>query len=115
LTKDDLWDIEHSETSQVLSARLEKQWKIVAKKYLKELKISPSESPVKGFKLEHAIKEKDIILNPQTHKLKSAQIKLKKPSLLLCIIKAFGGKFFAGSLLILMNDTIIFFRPIILG
>jgi hypothetical protein len=35
LTKEDLWDIEHSESSEVSAAKLEKEWNKVANKYIR--------------------------------------------------------------------------------
>jgi ATP-binding cassette subfamily C (CFTR/MRP) protein 1 len=110
----DLWDIEHSETSQVLTAKLEKEWKVVADKYLKKLNKSLLESPAKEYKLEHSVKDENIILNPEVN-LKSVEKKLKEPSLMLCVVKVFGGKFVAGSSLKLIQDLILLFGPTILG
>jgi hypothetical protein len=41
--------------------------------------------------------------------------KIKEPSLVWCLCKAFGGKFIAGSFLKVIHDLMLFAGPVLLG
>ncbi len=46
LVRDDLWSIDESESSEVLTNKLEKSWNSVSKDYIKNLKNMPEEEKV---------------------------------------------------------------------
>ncbi len=141
LVRDDLWEIDDSETSAVITKRLEDAWNYKAQDYINKVRLNPElEKPVKIQKPKKVKKlKKDDYANSKNGKTLVAEeeIKLndfkeqdqieikqptsstkvayiKKPSLGFCLCYVFGGKFLAGSFIKFIQDCFIFIGPYLL-
>ncbi len=110
LTKDDFWNVEESDSSNECTKRLAYEWDKAIKEYnSKNFKnIDATTNFVRVFKnLFH-------FYTFFSFKLPKNNIKVTKPSLGLCICKAFYAKFLGSSFLKLGSDCLTFLGPIFL-
>ena len=124
ITREDLWRVEESESSEYNTKRFEFNWNKKAQEYITAVRNDPEiierqNSKHKKTKLRsndhHTIEEK-IGLNDSTstdEEVKSGK-KLTKPSFGWALVKTFSGKFLAGSFLKIVLDIFQFVGPIIL-
>jgi ATP-binding cassette subfamily C (CFTR/MRP) protein 1 len=128
LTREDIWEIENSETSQVTTQKLEIEWNKHVNAYEKELRgdrggdttsriTSKKTNASARYKTNPDANDEELILNGnfgEADNIKCATKSAKEPSLIFILIKVFGGKFFAGTLLKLLTDLLSFSGPLIL-
>ncbi len=81
LDKNDMWDIDDTECCEYLTARMEAEWNARADQYMEDVK---------------------------ELKARGSEVNIKEPSLLLCLIKIFYGKFLAGTFMKLVQDSTLF-------
>lgn len=132
LVRDDLWQIEETETSNCITQRLEDSWNKKANDYITKVRQNPElekppkkEKPKKiknkNYKTDDVNKDEEIELNAtesSNEKTVEVEIKngkyLKKPSLGISLCKVFGGKFLAGSFIKFVQDCFLFTGPFLL-
>nr|QNH67948.1 ATP-binding cassette transporter subfamily C member 1 X9 [Brachionus plicatilis] len=105
LTHDDMWDIDASEKSCYLTDKLEVEWNKAAREYM-EAKTRQCDDEASSGSDSDSDSDSDSFLLKR---------KIKKPSLLWCLIKIFNGKFIAGSFLKLIQDGLTMVGPTILN
>lgn len=116
ITPNDIWDIDSSESSKYVSDKLEYEWSKKADIYIQSLsKMSTNKKVSAIYKTNlNTNHDEELILNRVSSELELSIKDGKKPSLALCLIKVFGGKFFAGAFLKLVQDLLSFAGPVIL-
>nr|QNH67878.1 ATP-binding cassette transporter subfamily C member 1 X2 [Brachionus rotundiformis] len=102
LTSDDLFNIDDYELSKSMSEKLNHHWAKVSQEYLK----SCTKTRLKGTVWD--TKDEEIKFLPSKNRQ-------KKPSLILCIYKAFYGRFLSGAFLKLFREICLLMQPVILG
>ena len=114
LNRESLYQIDNSECSKTVSAKLSQEWKRIALKYKNE-SAKLNEKP--NIEIGHQF-EKEYLnmsqLKKNSYKL-DENSNAKKPSLSLCLCKTFYGKFLGGSFLRLIQEILAFAPPIFLN
>jgi len=118
LTKEDIWDIDFSESAEFVSNKFEKVWNKESQLYIQNLKKSSHNKFSAAYKNNTNTQNQDeeLILNRAFSEIEMnlAPGSDKKPSLFFCLFKVFGGKFIAGSILKLVSDVLSYAGPVIL-
>ncbi len=142
LIRQDMWEIDSSESSEVVTNKLEKEWNKTMTKFRQKHgndTTGGNKNVTAIYKTNTRNNEEELILNVRRHTfLRNSKIKFSchvflfdlkgvseidikiastcapEPSLILCLIKVFGGKFLAGTFLKLVQDLLGFCSPILL-
>ena len=111
LNRDSLYQIDNSECSKTVSAKLSQEWKRQAIKYEKALTDLNKKQNV------HLLEQECLHLGDlnTNSKLLAENDTTKKPSLAWCLCKNFYGKYLAGSFLKLIQEILAFAPPILLN
>nr|UOU03337.1 ATP-binding cassette subfamily C1-6 [Brachionus rubens] len=106
LTKEDMWDIDNSESCRYLTDKLEEEWNRVAKIYMDKKKLEFTNF---GYS-----KSSESLYDKKAKDETEVKSSVKEPSLLWCLVKIFKGKFLAGAFLKLLQDILTMVGPTIL-
>jgi len=113
LTKEDIWEIDYSESAEFVSNKFEKIWNKESQLYIQNRKNCSIKKFSAAYKNTSGSQNQDeeLILNRAFTEFETNE---KKPSLFFCLFKVFGGKFIAGSILKLVSDVLSYAGPVIL-
>nr|QBP17584.1 ABCC1-X8-like protein [Brachionus rotundiformis]QNH67883.1 ATP-binding cassette transporter subfamily C member 1 X8 [Brachionus rotundiformis] len=116
LTRADMWEIDDCESSEELTLRLEAEWNKCMEEYNQAVQRPLKKDSTAIYKTTKRENENDeaLILNAGSDTDIKIVGKRRKPSLILCLWKVFGGKFLAGTFLKLVQDILSFSSPILL-
>ena len=116
LTRKDLWKVKETERSKHLSIRINHAWKKVSYRYITSLKDLGNNEFIYKDNAEYGCgaDRDNFRLKFKKSRALSKDNETKKPSLALCLMKTYYGKFLAGSFLKFAQDLLNFLPPIVL-
>lgn len=114
INKDDIWDIDASESAEFVANKFEKVWNKESQIYIQNLKKSSINKFSAAYKHNLNANDEELILNRAFSEIELTMRDGKKPSLFFCLFKVFGGKFLAGTILKLVSDVLSYAGPVIL-
>lgn len=115
INKEDIWDIDGSESAEFVTNKFEKVWNKESKRYIQNLKKTSVNKFSATYKNNNTNQnDEELILNRAFSEIELSIKEGKKPSLFFCLFKVFGGKFIAGSILKLVSDILSYAGPVIL-
>ena len=114
---EDLWSLEKQEVSEHLTKKIESHWLKAAKIYLdKQNNLANrlnGESVSAKYKITETNGEQVKLNSGENTKIVSS--KIKQPSIVWCLFKAFHGQIIVSAILKLMRDILLFTGPVMLG
>ncbi|CAF0716997.1 unnamed protein product [Brachionus calyciflorus] len=116
LGRADMWEIDDCEASEELTIKLENEWNKYVDEYNRNIQQPLKKNTTAIYRTNSKVNENDeeLILNAGSDTDLKIIKDTRKPSLILCLWKVFGGKFLAGTFLKLVQDILSFSSPILL-
>nr|QUF59450.1 ATP-binding cassette transporter Abcc1-6 [Brachionus angularis] len=101
-----MWPIDEKESCDYLTNKLVEEWDKVSKIYMEKRRLE--------FDNLAYVNSQETVTMKRSQDETKFKSKIKEPSLLLCLVKMFSGKFLAGAFMKLIQDGLTFVGPIIL-